>query len=404
MEQDKSAQHEHVLIGISAGIAAYKACEVIRGLQKAGCDVRAILSPNAQHFVGKDLLEGLTGEPVTTDVFDSPFSPSPHLQLTSWADLFIVCPCTTDIMAKACAGIGDDVLTTALLAADSPVLMTPAMNTRMWANPATQANYRTLLERGIHVLTPDSGRLICGDVGTGKLPAVDDIVAEALRLLRGSDLLRGKRVVVTAGPTHEAIDPVRYISNASSGKMGYAIARALVQHGAEVVLVSGPVALDAPTGVELVPVVSARDMYEASVAAFESADAAICAAAVADYRPKEAADSKLKKDKRRLESVELVENPDILATLSKSKGERVVVGFAAETENAVENGRAKLERKGCDMIVANDVSQAESTFGSDTNRVVFVTANDSRELELMSKDDVAYSIVEKLAELMGVTE
>ncbi|MBQ6650251.1 MAG: bifunctional phosphopantothenoylcysteine decarboxylase/phosphopantothenate--cysteine ligase CoaBC [Atopobiaceae bacterium] len=393
-----------VLLCVTGGIAAYKACEVLRGLQKAGCDVRVAMTESARRFVGEVTFEALSGAPVAFDLFGHAETAIPHIQLSGWADVALVCPCTANVMAKVAHGIADDCVSATLLACDVPVLVAPAMNTRMWENPATQDNRATLEARGVSLVLPAEGRLACGDVGTGKLASVDEIVDATLGELwaaRNGRPLAGRSVVITAGPTHEAIDPVRFIANASSGKMGYALARAARDAGASVTLVSGPVALAAPHDVEVVRVTSAAQMLEATCRAFEGADVAILAAAVADYTPASPADHKLKKAHEHLDTVELVETADILATVSAAKGCRVVVGFAAETNDLVANATAKLSRKGCDMIVANDVSRAESTFGSDTNRVTLVTPDGSEQLELMSKDDVAHAIVSRVASLLA---
>ncbi len=397
-------ENPRVLLCVTGGIAAYKACEVLRGLQKAGCDVRVAMTESARRFVGEVTFEALSGAPVAFDLFGHAESAIPHIQLSGWADVALVCPCTANVMAKVAHGIADDCVSATLLACDVPVLVAPAMNTRMWENPATQDNLATLEARGVSLVLPAEGRLACGDVGTGKLASVDEIVDATLGELwaaRNGRPLAGRSVVITAGPTHEAIDPVRFIANASSGKMGYALARAARDAGASVTLVSGPVALAAPHDVEVVRVTCAAQMLEATCRAFEGADVAILAAAVADYTPASPADHKLKKAHEHLDTVELVETADILATVSAAKGCRVVVGFAAETNDLVANATAKLSRKGCDMIVANDVSRAESTFGSDTNRVTLVTPDGSEQLELMSKDDVAHAIVCRVAGLLA---
>ena len=391
-----------VLVGVSGCIAAYKACEVVRGLQKAGCEVRVAMSPHATQFVGAATFDALTGAPTLTDLFAYPGSAIPHIELSDWADLALVVPATANLLAKMAHGLADDALSSTLLACACSVLVAPAMNTRMWRNPATQANLRTLRERGVRVVEPEAGRLACGEVGEGKLAAVDDVVQAALDALAPAPQpLRGKRVVITAGPTHEAIDPVRFIANASSGKMGYALARAARDAGAQVTLVSGPVALAEPAGVQVLHVVSAAQMYQAARDAFAQADAAICAAAVADYTPAAPADHKLKKGKEELDVIRLVRTTDILASLSAAKGARVVVGFAAETDDLIAHATEKLARKGCDMIVANDVSRPDSTFGSETDAVTLLTAQGARELPCLPKDEVARQVVAELARLLG---
>ena len=314
--------------------------------------------------------------------------------------LCICVPATADIMAKVAAGIADACVSTTILAFHTPVLFAPAMNVHMWKNEATQANVRTLQSRGYGFVMPASGMLACGDVGEGKLADVSEIVAAVVERLGAERDLAGRRILVNAGPTHEAIDSVRYIANASSGKMGFAIAEAAADRGAEVVLVAGPVSLPTPDGVERIDVVSAEDMHDACMAAFERCDAAICAAAVADYTPVRKADHKLKKSVERIDAIELVETKDILAELCRVKDGRIVCGFAAETDDVVAYATAKLSRKGADMIVANDVSKSESTFGSDTNHVVLVTASGAEELPTMPKPQVADAILDRIAKML----
>ena len=383
----------HVLLAVCGGIAAYKACEVLRGLQKAGCDVRVTMTEDAERFVGVTTFEALSGAPVATSLYEYPGSAIPHIDLAEWADAAVVVPATANVMAKMACGIADDCLSTTLLACACPVLVAPGMNVHMWQNPATQANAATLRERGVSFVGPDSGRLACGEVGEGKLAGVDEIVEAALALLVPRDL-EGLRLLVNAGPTHEAIDPVRYIANRSTGKMGYAIAAAAVRRGAKVTLVSGPTSLPTPAGVRRVDVESAVQMHGAMLAEFEGADVAICSAAVADYTPATPADHKLKKSREHLDSIELIETADILADLCATKGSRVVVGFAAETDDLLAHAKEKLERKGADLIVANDVSRPESTFGADTNRVALVSAGGVEQLETMPLADVANAILD----------
>ena len=396
----EAGRRPRVLLAVCGGIAAYKACEALRGLQKAGCEVRVTMTADAEKFVGAATFEALSGAPVATSLYGHPGSAIPHIDLAEWADAAVVVPATANVMAKMACGIADDCLTTTLLACWGccPVLVAPGMNVHMWQNPATQANVAALRERGVRFADPDSGRLACGDVGEGKLAPVDQIVAAALALLAPRDLA-GLRVLVNAGPTHEAIDPVRYIANRSTGKMGFALAEAAARRGAEVTLVSGPCALATPAGVSRVDVESAAQMHDAMVAAFEDADAAICSAAVADYTPAAPADHKLKKSAEHLDAIALVETADILADLCARKGERVVVGFAAETNDLLAHASEKLARKGADLIVANDVSRPESTFGADTNRVALVSAGGVEQLETLPLADVADAILDRLAAL-----
>ena len=395
-----AGRRPRVLLAVCGGIAAYKACEVLRGLQKAGCEVRVTMTADAEKFVGAATFEALSGAPVATSLYGHPASAIPHIDLAEWADAAVVVPATANVMAKMACGIADDCLTTTLLACWGccPVLVAPGMNVHMWQSPATQANVAALRERGVRFAGPDSGRLACGDVGEGKLAPVDQIVAAALALLAPRDLA-GLRVLVNAGPTHEAIDPVRYIANRSTGKMGFALAEAAARRGAEVTLVSGPCALATPAGVSRVDVESAAQMHDAMIAAFKDADAAICSAAVADYTPAAPADHKLKKSAEHLDAIALVETADILADLCARKGERVVVGFAAETNDLLAHASEKLARKGADLIVANDVSRPESTFGADTNRVALVSAGGVEQLETLPLADVADAILDRLAAL-----
>ncbi len=388
-----SGERGRVLLAVCGGIAAYKACEVLRALQKSGCEVRVTMTEDATRFVGPVTFEALSGAPVATSLYDYPGSAIPHISLAEWADVAVVVPATANVLAKMACGIADDCLTTTLLACACPVLVAPGMNVHMWQNPATQANVSTLRERGVRFVGPDSGRLACGEVGEGKLASVDEVVEAALALLAPRDLA-GLRVLVNAGPTHEAIDPVRYIANRSTGKMGYAIAAAAARRGAEVTLVSGPTSLVTPAGVRRVDVESAAQMHDAMLAAFDAADVAICSAAVADYTPVAPADHKLKKSHEHLDAIQLTETADILADLCATKGARVVVGFAAETDDLLAHAQEKLDHKGADLIVANDVSRPESTFGADTNRVALVTAKGIEQLDTMPLANVADAILD----------
>lgn len=393
----------NVALMVTGGIAAYKACEVLRGLQKAGHEVRVAMTADAERFVGTTTFEALTKHPVLTDLYGQPADPIPHITLSEWADVALVCPATANVMAKMTAGIADDALTSTLLACACPVLVAPAMNVRMWRNPATQANVETLRSRGVGLIMPTTGELACGDVGEGKLESVENIVVATLGALAAQAApqdLAGRTILINAGPTREAIDPVRFIANASTGKMGYSIAAEAVRRGARVRLVSGPVSLEPPAGVDITNVISAAEMLEACLSAFDGADAAICTAAVADYTPKKSADHKLKKTVERVDVIELVETADILAALSAEKGERVVVGFAAETNDVIPYAQAKLARKGCDLIVANDVSRTDSTFGSDTSRIAFVSASGVEELDTLPKSQVAEKIIDRLVGLL----
>ena len=358
------------------------------------------MSEHATEFVGPLTFRALTHEPVAVGLFDDPSDPIHHISLAQEPDLVVVAPATANIIAKMANGIADDLISTTLLATPRPIVVAPAMNNGMWKAPATQANMATLRERGVRVVGPGSGYLACGDVDTGRMSEPEDIVEAVCEVLNPVPQdLTGKRVVITAGPTHEPIDPVRFISNRSSGKMGIALAGEAARRGAAVTLVLGPTSLEVPRGVECVRVQTAAEMLQAALGAFQTADAAICAAAVADYTPLSPADHKLKKANERLDRIELVETVDILAELSRQKGERCVIGFAAETDNVVEYAERKLARKGCDAIIANDVSRADSGFGTDTNKAWIVSTAGTQELPVLTKPQLADTILDLLQNL-----
>lgn len=395
---------KRILLIIGGGIAAYKALETIRRLQDRGAKVRAILTKAGAEFVTPLSVGSLTGEKVFTELFSlTDEAEMGHIELSRDADLLVVAPATADLMAKMAHGIANDLASTALLATDKRVLIAPAMNVRMWLAPATQRNMKTLLTDGVMMVGPNEGGMACGEFGPGRMAEPLEIVAAVEKALAGPAVrpLAGKRVLVTSGPTREPIDPVRYISNHSSGKQGHALARAAAEAGAEVTLISGPVALADPVGVKVVHVESARDMLAAVQAALP-ADIAIFAAAVADWRAADVASGKLKKGAGGPPTLSFVENPDILATTAQLKSGRpsLVVGFAAETDSLIDNAKAKLTRKGCDLIVANDVATGTGTFGGDTNRVHIVSAVGVETLDRMSKDDVARTLIARFAVLM----
>lgn len=394
--QHAAAKQPTVLVGVTGCIAAYKSCEIVRGLQKAGVRVKVVMTEHATEFVGPTTFRALTHEPVAVGLFDDPSDPIHHISLAQEADVFVIAPCTANVMAKIANGIADDLLTTTALATTSPLMIAPAMNVHMYENAATMANRGKLEMRGVEFIEAGEGYLACGDVGRGRLADPSDIVTAVLARLGIAHDLAGLRVLVTAGPTVEPIDPVRYLTNSSSGKMGYAVAEAAARRGADVTLVSGPVTLQPPAGVHTVRVRTARDMLQACEEAFQNTDIVVCAAAVADMRPEVAAASKLKKatDAEALSTIHLVENPDILATLGAAKGRRTVVGFAAETDDVVANGRAKLEKKHADLIVANEVGYRK-TFGEDTNTAVLIMADKEVALSTMSKRDVAERILDQ---------
>lgn len=391
----------HVLLGVTGCIAAYKAAEVLRALQKRGAEVRVVMTRHATEFVGELTFRALTDAPVAVSNLHDPHEAIPHIRLAEWADLLLVAPCTANVAAKLAHGIADDLLTSTALACTAPIMLAPAMNVHMYEAAATQGNLEALRGRGVEVLDPASGYLACGEVAPGRLPEPDAVAEAALALLeqaQGRKLdLAGKRVMVTAGPTVEPIDAVRFVSNYSSGKMGYAIAEAAAARGAEVTLVSGPVALDVPEGVRRVAVGTAEEMLTAASEAFEGTDVAVFAAAVADRRPAQAASRKLKKgsDDAALASIELVPTPDVLATLAARKRPgQLVVGFAAETDDVQANAARKLTAKNADMIVANDVSQGRA-FGRDDDEAAIVTAAGAEPLPLMAKRELADVILDR---------
>ena len=392
-----------VLLGVTGCIAAYKSCEILRGLQKAGVRVKVVMTKNACEFVGPTTFRALTHEPVAIDTFgDGPGDPIHHVSLAEECDLFLIAPCTANVLAKMAAGIADDLLSTTALACTAPIAVAPAMNVHMCEALATQHNMQVLASRGVHFIEPGEGYLACGDVGRGRLADPADIVASVLHMLEREKDLEGKRVVVTAGPTVEPIDAVRFISNPSTGKMGFALAEAAVERGAEVTLVTGPVSLTDVPGAKMVRVGTACEMKTAVDEAFPSADIAIFSAAVSDFRPRTVSDRKLKKgaDDEALAHIELVENPDILASCGTAKhAGQVVVGFAAETNDVVGNARSKLSRKKADFIVANDVSSGRG-FGADSDEVAFVSASGEEHLPEMDKRELADRILDKALEFL----
>jgi phosphopantothenoylcysteine decarboxylase/phosphopantothenate--cysteine ligase len=393
---------KRILLVIGGGIAAYKSLDLIRRLQDRGARVRAILTRAGSEFVTPLSVGSLTGDKVFQELFSlTDENDMGHIELSRDADLLVVAPATADLMAKMANGHANDLASTALLATDKRVLLAPAMNVRMWLNPATQRNLATLRADGAAVVGPNDGSMACGEFGPGRMAEVPEIIAAIEGLMADPAVghpLAGRHVVVTSGPTREAIDPVRYISNHSSGKQGHAIARAAAAAGARVTLVTGPVALADPVGVDTIHVESARDMLAAVEQALP-ADIAVFAAAVADWRVAEIAGGKIKKGAGGPPSLSFVENPDILATIARRTAGRpgIVVGFAAETEAVLDNARTKLARKGCDLIVANDVSSGTDTFGGDMNRVHIVAADGVETWERQSKDAVATALVSLLA-------
>ena len=389
---------KRIVLGVTGGIAAYKACDLVRRLVKQGAKVRVVLTENAARFVPPLSFEALSGNPAYTDTF-APRAQMEHIALARWADAFAIAPATANCLAKLACGIADDLLSTTALAMTAPLLIAPAMNANMWRHPATQQNLKTLLARGARTVEPDSGRLACGDDDVGRMAQPESIVAALDALLNPRQDLAGLRVLVTAGPTVERIDPVRYITNRSSGKMGYAIAEAARDRGARVTLVSGPVQLSAPAGVEVVYVESSAQLCKAVLERGAEADAVIQAAAPADFRPAQTAAHKIKKTGEGM-TLALENTVDIAAELGRRKRPgQVLVAFAAETDDLLENAKGKLERKNADLVVANDVSRSDAGFGVDTNAVTLITREGARALPLMSKREAADGILDLVAEL-----
>lgn len=386
-----------VVLGVTGSIAAYKAANLASLLKKQHADVHVIMTKNAMEFITPVTFETLTGNKCLTDTFDRNFQfEVEHVELAKRADLVLVAPASANVMAKLAHGLADDMLTTTILACQCPKMIAPAMNTRMYENPVTQDNMEILKKYGWKLIEPAVGYLACGDTGKGKFPEETVIVGHVLNEIAFEKDMEGLKVLITAGPTMEAIDPVRFISNHSTGKMGYALAKICCQRGAKVTLVSGKTNLPKPTGVDVVDVRSAKDMYEAVTSRFEAQDIVIKAAAVADYRPAVVADQKLKKKDDEM-SIALERTDDILAYLGIHKQEhQILCGFAMETEQMVEHAKGKLVKKNLDLIAANNVKVAGAGFGTDTNVVTLITRDEIRELELMSKADVSVQIVDEI--------
>lgn len=390
-----------VLLGVTGSIAAYKIANLASMLKKLGCDVHVLMTQNATNFIHPITFETLTGNKCLVDTFDRNFQfQVEHVSIAKLADVVLVAPASANVIGKLANGIADDMLTTTVMACRCKVLIAPAMNTNMYHNPIVQDNLEKLRRFHYEIIEPDKGYLACGDVGEGKMPAETELLEYILREIAFEKDLEGKRVLVTAGPTMERIDPVRFISNHSSGKMGYALAKNCMLRGAKVTLVTGKTAIEPPKFVELVQITSAREMFEAVKAVYEQQDIVIKAAAVADYRPKNPADEKVKKKDGEL-SVELERTDDILKYLGEHKTKQFLCGFSMETENMLENSKAKLEKKKLDMIVANNLKQAGAGFGVDTNVVTMISVDTVKELEIMSKEDVAEAIVTEILARMN---
>lgn len=392
-------EHKKIIIGVTGSIAAYKIAGLCSMLKKQKADVTVIMTQNATNFIHPITFETLTGNKCLIDTFDRNFQYDvEHVELAKAADVFLVAPASANVIAKAAHGIADDMLTTTLLAATCPKLFAPAMNTRMYQNEITQDNLRTLGKYGMQVITPANGYLACGDTGEGKMPEIEELYENLIDALTKKDLA-GCNVLVTAGPTQEKIDPVRFISNHSTGKMGYAIARQAKRRGANVTLVSGPVSLEAPKGVELVDIISAADMAKEVWDRADQMDMIIKAAAVADYKPSETYDDKVKKSAGAL-NIPLAKTDDILSRLGENKKEgQILCGFSMETKDLLENSRTKLVKKNLDVIVANNLKVEGAGFGTDTNVVTFITKDEVKELPLMDKAEVADCILDYLLDL-----
>lgn len=388
---------KNVVLAVTGSIAAYKIANLASMLMKQHCKVTVLMTENATNFINPITFETLTGNKCLIDTFDRNFQYSvEHVSLAKETDIVLVAPATANVIGKLAHGIADDMLTTTVLACECPKLVSPAMNTHMFHNPIVQDNLKILERYGFEIISPDTGYLACGDVGEGKMPSEEVLMAYIMKHIAFEKDLKGKKVLVTAGPTQEAIDPVRFITNHSTGKMGYAIAKAAMLRGADVTLVSGPVAEKAPDFVTVVPVISAKDMYEAIEERYLEQDIIIKAAAVADYRPVAIADEKMKKKEGSME-ISLERTTDILAFLGKNRREgQLLCGFSMETENMLENSRGKLERKNVDMIVANNLKVEGAGFGTSTNVVTIITKEKENELPLLSKDEVAHRILDEL--------
>ena len=392
-----------VVLGVTGGIAAYKSAEIVSRLRHLGANVHVIMTKNATEFVAPLTFQTLSANPVVTDTFRTPETWNvEHVALAQLAEVFVIAPATANIMAKMAAGIADDMLSTTVLATKAPVLLAPAMNTGMWTSAATQANLRTLKERGVHFEGPESGILACGDTGAGRMSEPVSIVNAIAGLLMPRRDLTGLKVLVTAGATRERLDPVRFITNDSSGKMGFALAEAARDRGAKVTVVRAGVTAAEPDRVRILPVESAQDMYEVMMKEAPDNDIVIQAAAVSDFRPAEKCENKIKKDDGQEWVLRLVENPDIAAAVGKQKKEgQTLVGFAAETDHVLEHAQKKLIRKNLDMIVANDVTQEGAGFNVDTNIAAIITRKEILRLPLQTKRSLADEILNRVAELRG---
>jgi len=399
LSDENTLKGKSILLGISGGIAAYKVPELVRKLRKAEAEVQVIMTKNAQEFITPLTFQTVSNNPVITEMF-APVMTSEvvHVSLADKADLVVVAPATANVIAKFVIGLADDFLSTTVLATRSPILLAPAMNVNMYTNPATQENLEILKKRGFYFVGPGKGELACGWEGQGRMSEVEEIF-QSIKTILGPKDLKGKNFLVTAGPTQEPLDPIRFITNRSSGKMGYALAEAAQIRGAEVTLITGPTQVPLPRGVKVISVETAGQMYDETIKHYRSMDTVIMAAAVADYRPADFSPKKIKKEKNDI-TIALVENPDILAEMGRGKGATFLVGFAAETENVISNAQSKLKTKNVDLIIANDVTQPGAGFESDTNIVTLLFQDGkSEKLPQMSKHFLAHKILDKIKEL-----
>ncbi|GHU65489.1 phosphopantothenoylcysteine decarboxylase [Clostridia bacterium] len=392
-----------VVLGVTGGIAAYKSAEVVTRLRKLGVTVFVVMTQHAKEFVTPLTFESLSGNPVASDMFESPARwEVEHIALAKKADLFIVAPATANVIAKMAGGVADDMLTSTVLATRAPILVAPAMNTGMWENAATQANVSELRQRGVYFVGPEEGRLANGDSGVGRMSEPEQIVSAAAALLCDKRDLVGKHVLVTAGPTREMLDPVRFLTNRSSGRMGYAIAERAAARGAQVTLVTGPVSLAAPPTAEVINIDTTMRLFQVMMQQLPKADAVIMAAAPSDYRAAEPSARKIKKREGKPLTLELQENPDVAATVgARRRAGQALVVFAAETDNVIENGREKLARKNADLLVANDVTREGAGFDVETNIVTFLTKDAVEAFPIMTKHDVADLLLDRVAKLLS---
>ncbi len=392
---------KRIVVGVTGGIAAYKACDLVSKLKKLEAEVDVIMTKSAAEFIQPQTFQALSQNPVTVDMFQTPrYWDIEHISLAQKADVLVVAPATANVIGKVANGIADDMLTTTIMASTAKVVFAPAMNTKMYLNKIVQQNMEKLRELGYYFINPGSGRLACGDVGVGKLCDIDEIVQFVIHQALMPRDFQGKSILITAGPTVEAMDPVRYLTNHSSGKMGYALAEAAKARGATVTLVSGPTNLQPPSGVAFVPVQSAAEMLKAVMDRYQEQQIVIKSAAVADYRPEKVSKSKIKKQDDSL-TINFVRNPDILLELGKVKANQILVGFAAETDQVIEYAKKKMKKKNLDLIVANDVSQEGAGFGTDTNAVYLIDQQEGvQPLKMAPKLEIAHKILDKIKEML----